>query len=58
MRHVYCSLISSWFDSSCHRSSSDRTLWLYTRNSSATGRNVQRSRVLMPTESVSVSYWP
>ena len=28
IRHAYCSLMRSWFDSSCQRSSSDRTLWL------------------------------
>jgi hypothetical protein len=33
-------------------------LWLYTTNRSATGRKVQRNRVLVPIESLSVSYCP
>ena len=27
-RQAYCSFTSSWFESSCQRSSSERTLWL------------------------------
>ena len=27
-RQAYCSLISNWFESSCQRSSNERTLWL------------------------------
>ena len=28
MRKAYCSLTSNWFESSCQRSSNERTLWL------------------------------